>query len=282
MRWFQTLFIVHYVDFGAFRTRKVVHHLSVLKDLLLTCGVDGCTLLFRHIRLFKHHLNEIHPYFYPDALEGLPAFSDDSIFCTNFTFENQTECQFTNNSDLTSPLYTDLQSNHPDINLFDSNSNLENINSLTTDFTNILGQHGAKNNMAFSSMQSLSASLIDYFYKNFASSSDFNNNLAHSLHNSIFSAEKFDSVLEKKFKAVFPEVINIRGSNFTFVYFQFKKCFDFLLSKFSSFSEVIKSAKNSTIDSFLSSTQASSAETIYLNIFFDDFQLANPLLKKGP
>ena len=263
-------------NFTNFKCKTVVDHLGCHLSLVLVCGVDGCTIVSPSLRQFKTHLRDAHPSFYPKILYNLPFFSSQSVFCCNPLMDS------TNSHQNFEPSMTSVEFENSSIEEYTPrpHDSLENINSLTVDFIKILGKQGAVKNMTFDAMKSLSTSLINYFFE-ISAENLMSSDLHHNLLNSINSSDNFDYHIKKNFNVVYPEIVDIRNTQFSFVYFSFKKCFEFLLSKLSSFSQIyVPQSSNRQISSFLTSEEARDRDTIYLNMFIDDFQLANPLLKK--
>ena len=132
----------------------------------------------------------------------------------------------------------------------------------------------------FKGLKELSSSLVDFFSS--LSGCKLLNQCAHIFKNSLYTSKRFDSNLEKYFNENFYQVINIANSTESFVYFSFEKSLNFLINKHDSFSHFIKPEmpENFYINSFFSPLNSNSPNTIYINLYIDDFQLANPLLIK--
>ena len=133
----------------------------------------------------------------------------------------------------------------------------------TKKFLEILINDACKYNIPFISIKKLSGSLIKYFSE-LSSENLLSNSLTFNLNLCINSTERFDQYLSKYFDIIEPEVINILNSDKNFVMFSFKKSIQFLIQKFQSFDQIL----------------SNSDSIIYINIFVDDFQVANPLLRK--
>ena len=207
--------------FSGFRVRDIVHHLTQHPGSTLNCGVDGCPSEYNNLRSFKSHLNIHHPSFYPDIIDSVPSFEPNSIFLLR-------------NRDLSNNIDNTFIDNYPEPEFtFDNNSPASpqslnsfsvNIEGPTREFLKILVTKGCQNNIPFNAMKELTSSLID-----FLSDASYNNiltdDLIHNMLNSINNSDRFDICLENYFNCCFPESINIRGTDQSFVVFNFKKIF---------------------------------------------------------
>ena len=257
-------------SFTAFRVRDVVNHLSLHSGSILACGLDSCTRTYTNLRSFKSHLEHHHPDFYPDLIQ-LPEFSNNSIF-TNILPAPVPDLQpMPETPEYFAPSPAPLSP---------PQASIDSIDRATQEFLEIILKNGCNYNIPFKAMQELSTKLVRFIHS-LSSSGSLNDELVHSFLHSLNSQDNFDRSLEKHFNANFPEVINIRGSNDSFVCFPFKPALDFLLSKFSNFNQILSNSSNSENQkSFFSSSSATDVDTVYINLYVDDFQLANPLLKK--
>ena len=85
-------------------------------------------------------------------------------------------------------------------------------------FLEILIKNGCNHNIRFKSLINIADSLSEFFLE-VSNKNSLNNDTAHMLQSSIYNADHFDKNLENHFGAVFPEVINILNTPFTFTIF---------------------------------------------------------------
>ena len=150
------------------------------------------------------------------------------------------------------------------------------VEDCVTRFISILSSNGS--NIPFKSVKLIADNLIDFFY-DIQESGLPKEELFASLKNSTSSQDSFDHQIQTKFGGVFPESISIASSGDSFVVIPMKESLKVKLSFFNSINQLIlKPSVSPRITSFFDSEFDILPNTVYLNIFIDDFQLANPLL----
>ena len=93
--------------------------------------------------------------------------------------------------------------------------------------------------------------------------------------------ETLDYHLEHYLNANFPDIISIRNSNNSFAYIPIEKTIYNYLQNFDSLDcFLFDGQRKSILESFFDSESCNSINTLYINVFVDDFQLSNPLLSK--
>ena len=245
-------------------------------DITIVCGLDGCRKEYTNLKSFKSHLKIHHSNFYPDLLGEIPQISNLSVFTTSF--ERSQEILEISPSNEPNTIDNSPDCFSSSINIGDDSENL--IENKTKEFIGILAEHGCQQNITFKALKGLSNNLISFF-TGLSTSGALSQDLVYSFHSSINSSDKFDECLEKYYKATFPEVIEIASTSFSFVCFPFRSVLDNLLMNFKNFDQILlKPGTSSNINSFFSSETYIEPNTIYLNFYVDDFQLANPLLSK--
>ena len=221
----------------------------------------------------RNHLREKHANFYYN-LEKNVEFSSGSLFSNQITIENE---HIFDTQPINTPHEEIICEVVPDdacIGNFDiSDETIQN-------FLEILLENGVKSGIAFKALKSLSGNIVQLFEGLFNQNRltpDIFNELKYCTTNQ----DIFDKYLVKYFHAIYPDTINIAGTdNKNFMYFPFKETLLSGIRKFSSFSEICGNESNESIKSFFSAPQNRPNETIYIEIYCDDFQLANPLLSK--
>ena len=224
---------------------------------------------------YKNHLRKDHASFFPEVLEipSLKPNSPFSLYQTKNFLETLGDSENISPNDIFEPPSPQISAT-----VVDDKTEIE-MNK--HQFLDLLVQNGIKYNIPFKALQSLSSSLINFF-------SDLNDKgqcseeLVYSLKQSVSSSGSFDYNLETCFNAVFPEIIDIFGSDCFFGYMPLKKSIFYLVSKFMSFKKftISSSSETDSINSFFTSKFPKKVNCIYINVFVDDFQQAKPLLRK--
>ena len=268
--------------FRGLRSGAVVNHLSQHPSMNLYCGIDYCAKSYVNLGSFKKHLSRHHSNFYPTIIGGLPNIDPSSVFSVDLLGPN------TNINDQRNSLQVEqIQSegtNSPSMFVPSPINFLHEtpITVPTKQFLQILVEGGCQFNTPFKSIQQLSSSLVTYFFDLY-SNGLLNEDLKYNLLHVINSSDQFDNALIDMFDAIFPHQITIENTNYSFVCFPFKKTLDYLLKKFDSFAEITKpdTLNPNNICSFFTASPSIESNTIYINLYLDDFQLANPLLRKS-
>ena len=262
--------------FSCFRPGSLVNHLNEHSEIFF-CGIENCEHQFSNLRSFKSHLTRQHQDFYPDIIADIPYLSNKSIFCLSSPVcaaDNlvQVGSSLSCNSPLDSESHT---------NILNSSSNSQDyILEKQKQFLEILVRNGCQQNVTFKALKGISSNLINFFSE-ISSQNLLSEDLVYTLQSSINTSEKFDLCLEEQLNAVFPEVVNISNSYESFTIFKLKPAIFYLLSQVKSFDQItLSSVRNDCISSYFSSNSPVDPQTIYLNLYVDDFQLANPLLRK--
>lgn len=247
------------------------------------CGVNLCEKHYGNLKSLKNHLRIHHPDFFPN-FSVIPTLSSSSIFSFSQhtpTIRHEYDSIPDNNGSFGQPEIIDFPQQPSPSN----NSNLEDrqLQDNIEKFLQIMIQHGIRYNIPFNCLSSLTTNVINLF-ESLQESDQVTNDFLYASKQSISSSDTFDFNLESKFGAVFPEIIDIYGSEEFFGYVPIKKSINFLLKKFDAFSKFTVQHHNNPsekITSFFTTPYPRKNDCIYLNIFLDDFQLAKPLHRKS-
>ena len=252
----------------------LVHITSQHQDIQLICGVENCITVRNSIKSMRNHLRHSHPQFYP-LIEHDVIFSKESIF-RSFVSTNTISDQI-NNVDLDQTNNVDEDQN---CNIQVDNDHFNDVTAeVVKEYIEMLLSNGVKFSIPFKALRCLSLKSIEFF-DSLNSQNLFSRDIIHEMKFSINSPENFDNYLSKNFNAVFPETVNIANTDFNFIYFPFKQKITAAISKYDCFEDICGREISNHIRSFFSSFSNIHDNTVYIEIYIDDFQLANPLLKK--
>ena len=255
------------------------------------CGIDTCTFSTLSLEYFRSHVSAQHPEFYPTGVYHELVFGDGSfakIFQEDSSSEHQGPSPALTNApspqtmvDDPIPAFEGMSSHSygpasPAPQSFAQNE--LNIDRNVNQFLNILASNGAK--IPFKSLKAISDSLIDFFYD--IHDQDIpKDELFPALKQSISSQDAFDLEIKNRFGGIYPEMVTIGQTGMSFSVIPLKETIEKNLALFESPRDLILSEpKNDTVFSFFDSDACNHHNTIFLNVFIDDFQLANPLLSK--
>ena len=273
-----------FCNFSAFDPRKLVNHLRLHSGLDFKCGVDGCSRVYNNLNSFKSHLYRHHDYFYPLIQGQNPDISDSNVFSYRLSVLNNSLIDpIDPNQDFVSQENEIANCDSP-FNLTDIPNNDLQFHEYSKNFLKILLDNGCKYNIPFECLKNLTQSILS-LVSTVKDNNCLDDSLLHNFNTIVSSTDRFDQFLGKYFDLNSPEVINIGNTGESFILFSLKKSLQFLLSKFEApdqilFNTHITQCENTSYKSFFDSETSLESDTIYLNIFVDDFQVANPLLKK--
>ena len=294
--------------FCALNPNKILQHADLSHNSgPFVCGVEGCTAPARaSIMSLRNHLRDKHSDFYY-GIEKVSDFSRSSIFRSHKTSIdlNQAnheidEADITDEPDIIDlnqanyEIEIDHEIDEADItvpspltpNNGTCNSNLDeislnhNFDSAIENFVQILLEGGVKTGIPFTALKYISANIVKLFeglhYQNHLTPEIF-----YEMKYCTSNSDNFDKCLIRYFGAIFPETINIAGTEENnFMYFPFRETLLNGIKHFSSFNEICGNESTKCIKSFFSIPQNRPDDIIYIEIYCDDFQLANPLLSK--
>ena len=263
--------------YAAFTPSQILSHFQYLhQGEKIICGVGGCQAVRASIKSFRNHLLEFHGTFYPKIKEAFDL-SFSSVFRST-------------NASLLAPLNLNEPDNQPDH--FDQHIDQQiinlapevNVEDINREYMKILIENGLKFDIPFEALRSISRKSLDFFEK-LQHDNAFTPETIHEMKYTVSSQDNFDKSLIKNFDAIFPETVYINGieknKKNNFVFFPFKKSLLNAIKNFSNFREIIGKEVSDSIDSFFSAPECSiENDTIYVAIYVDDFQLANPFLSK--
>ena len=156
-------------------------------------------------------------------------------------------------------------------------NNFDSMDGIVDRFLQILVLNGSK--LPFSQMKALVDSLIDLF--SCLNGQDLPMDyLLSLLKQSISSQESYDQQIENRFDGVYPDIVDIGSSGESFAIIPLRKSLNLKLNHYKEPDEIsITGEKEDKISSYFGGDNCLE-NSIYLNFFIDDFQLANPLLSK--
>ena len=247
--------------------RAVLGHLKIHEDHSFDCGLCGCTIKSLSFPQLRSHLYNRHCQIYSEDYIPSDFFvlSDSFITMSRSSLNNLPEP--TSNADEILQNAISLDDN---FNFFDTSYEAEIKNFLT-----LLVKNGFKKNASFQMLSSLGTEFIKFFCN------ESNSQLCCHLKDILKSQESLDFYLEKYLEAVYPEAIDIRNSHDFFAYIPLEKTLRKYLNSFLKIDHFLfNGSKKNILCSFFDSSLCNLKDTIFLNIFVDDFQISNPLLSK--
>ena len=266
-------------DFRSHNLLQIGSHLITHPGNTFVCGIYHCPRICPNLPSLRAHLRSHHSDFYPRGDYQAIEFSQQS-FCKLAEFGMDSPAHPENSHfpdlDISQPSL-EFEPDLPDQRLppdFDAQ-----IESKKKEFIQSLVLNGSS--LPFKNLKSVVDSVLDIISAADLEGLPLNETLAE-LKNSISSSERFDGYIEEKFNGIYPEMVSIANSDKEFASISFEKSLKKQLSYFDSPSDFssLGDQNSSEITSFFDSESCHRQNCIYISLFMDDFQLANPLLSK--
>lgn len=272
--------------------RSIVRHLSIhySGNFRVVCGLNDCIAEFNVHNSFLNHLRSNHPDIYDESRTNFRVGAHSFINLDDGQEYQQeaAEILVLQNQDERLSAQVEMDRVIPDLDFDQENSQRVGVFSdsasrYVKNFLESIVVNGFQKNVPFSSIKALSESHINLVVE-LLSDTEIENPryLAEYLKSVVNSSERVDSELFDCFPYFFPKVIKIEPQRKEFVYLSLKKSIKSLVKNFESFDDFLyhPSQPCPAYESFFSGTHPKQPETIYISVFSDDFQLANPLLSR--
>ena len=264
-----------YCDFLGQTIGDIYRHTVKHEDIELTCGINGCNKTYLRRNSLRKHLTECHSEFYPlgdynNIFLNFRSFIKFHLFNTEESLIDA-QCAEPNNS----PIETSFSASSV-------------INSMipdqTIDFDHVLVKilticAKSFKTIPFKALQGFLNSLLDLYSKLLIEKVPLETVFLLTK-DAVSSSNRFDYLLETHLDANFPILVNIPSTSLEFSYIPLEKSLVQVLTKYQDQILSPQQIHNDNFSCFFDGNLPKESNTLYLNLFFDDFQIANPLLKK--
>ena len=258
------------------------------------CGIENCPLSCRSVKYLRSHLRNVHPHIFTSSL--LEISSGENSFIRIFsneapseTLHRSEESHFRSSPDSEIINRVDDINENFDITIENSspiNNFIDESYFLHQDFKKKFLEHIIVNGfgkfVSFKAIKNILDGFLDLFDEIGNSSLNRDDFIADCKH-CLLNSDNLDYQINDHFDSIYPVEIFIGTTKKSFVYFNLKESIERLVSEFDSFEEFLTEDNNVESNeilyrNFFDSGNPKEKDTIYLNVFCDDFQLANPLL----